>query len=294
MTLSRRVGSLVLTAGLLVTGSFASAADVTGALTFIGITPCRIADTRGGGGTFTGQAGPPALVAGATRTFQITGTVPGVPTQCGIPSNAAAISVNFTVAGFTGPGDVRVFPAGGSVPNASIVNYALENVANATTVPLGPVSSEKGITVQADVSSTQLVIDVNGYYVARPITITLTDSEGSTTSTTPVVISSIYAANFRSQGHTQGRLVARWNNSQQSPASTGTITARLVQRTSCSATTGGTVLTSITQGSGYKAWLDYSPTFSLPSTSATGCLDLEVSVTSGTGTWRVIELELTR
>src|SRR5712692_2129147 len=60
-------------------GSIASPADVTQALTFVGITPCRMVDTRGFG--WTGQAGPPSLVAGAQRTFQITGTVPGVPAQ---------------------------------------------------------------------------------------------------------------------------------------------------------------------------------------------------------------------
>jgi hypothetical protein len=166
MTLSWRIVSFGLVLGMLLTGSIGSAADVTGALTFVGITPCRIANTRGTGG-FTGQAGPPALVAGATRTFQITGTVPGIPAQCGVPSSADAISVNFTVTGFSGAGDIRVFPAGGAVPNASILNYALENIANATSVPLGPVGGERGIAVQADVSSTEFIADVNGYYISE-------------------------------------------------------------------------------------------------------------------------------
>jgi hypothetical protein len=62
-----------------------------------------------------------------------------------------------------------VFPAGGSVPNASILNYELETVANATTVPLGPTGGgdffEFGITVRADGSGTDFIADVNGYYV---------------------------------------------------------------------------------------------------------------------------------
>jgi hypothetical protein len=67
-----------------------------------------------------------------------------------------------------------VFPAGGSVPNASILNYELETVANATTVPLGPflgpfaVGDVFGITVRADGSGTDFIADVNGYYVPRP------------------------------------------------------------------------------------------------------------------------------
>jgi hypothetical protein len=142
---------------------------VTQSLTFVGVTPCRILDTRGLG--FTLQAGPPSLVAGADRTFQITGTVPGLPAQCNIPSTAVAVSINFTVTGFTGQGDLRVFPAGGTLPVASIINYQLENIANATTVPLGPSGGgQNGITVHCDAAGTDFLADVNGYYVPRPST----------------------------------------------------------------------------------------------------------------------------
>ncbi len=168
MVASKRV--LVASLGMLAAGSTASATDVTGALAFVGITPCRIIETRAGQG-FSLQAGPPALVANATRTFQITGTVPGVPAQCGIPTAASAISVNFTVTGFAGQGDIRVFPAGGTLPLTSILNYQLENIANATTVPLGPSGGgQKGIAVQADAAATDFIADVNGYYVPRPYT----------------------------------------------------------------------------------------------------------------------------
>jgi hypothetical protein len=162
---------LVVSLGLLAVGSTASATDVTGPLTFVGIVPCRIIETRNGFG-FSGSNGPPALVAGATRTFQITGTVTGVPAQCGVPSTALAVSVNFTVTNFDGAGDIRVFPSGLSAPLASVLNYRLENIANATTVPLGPSGGgERGITVQADVSGTDFIADVNGYYVPRPFTL---------------------------------------------------------------------------------------------------------------------------
>jgi hypothetical protein len=113
MTLER---VLVVSLGLFAAGSIASAADVTGAVAFVGITPCRIVDTRAAEG-FTGQFGPPALVAGVDRrTIQMTGTTTGTLTQCGIPDTAVAISANFTVTGFAGPGDIRVFPAGGLTP----------------------------------------------------------------------------------------------------------------------------------------------------------------------------------
>jgi hypothetical protein len=142
-----------------------SAGALTAPLTFVGITPCRIVDTRAGQG-FSGAFGPPSLVANASRTFQITGTTTGTPTQCGIPDAAVAISVNFTVTGFASAGDIRVYPAGGTLPLASILNYQLETIANATTVPLGPSGSgHNGIAVQADVAATDFIADVNGYYL---------------------------------------------------------------------------------------------------------------------------------
>jgi len=283
---SRSIVTLSVALVLLAAGSVALATDVTGNLTFVGITPCRIIDTRGG--SFSGQAGPPMLAANANRTFQITGTVPGIPTQCGIPTNAAAISVNFTVTGFTGAGDIRVFPAGGTLPNASILNYSLENIANSTSIPLGLIAAEKGITVRSATSSTNFIADVNGYYVPRPVTVQLSDSAGSSSSTTPVVISSIYSENLRSQGHVEGRLVVRFNNLNQSPACSplggGPGTVDLVN--------GTTVLASVTEVCGFRAWLRYSTPFTLPSGPA--ALDLRAYTGAGTVSWRSVELELTR
>jgi hypothetical protein len=120
---------------------------------FVGITPCRVADTRGNG--FTGAYGPPSLIANATRSFTITG-------QCGIPDDAEAVSFNFGALNVSGAGDLRVFPAGGTVPLVSTLNYNANtpNIANAAIVALGV----GAIKVQADGVSIDLIIDVNGYY----------------------------------------------------------------------------------------------------------------------------------
>lgn len=283
---------LVTCVGLIVLGSTARAADITGALTFVGITPCRIIDTRGP--SHSGQWGPPILANGQLRTFQITGATSGVPIQCGIPSNAVAISANFIAVNFTGAGDLRVFAAGGAQPVTTILNYRLETISNAASVPLGPSGGgENGISVVPAVSDTHLIVDVNGYYVPRPVTIELSDGPGSTTSLTTATIASIYSANFRGQGHDQARLVARFNNNQQTPACTGNITVELVQTAACSATTGGTVLATLSKICGSKAWLEYSTPFTIPTGSA--CLDLRAGAPSGgTASWRVIELELMR
>jgi hypothetical protein len=121
---------------------------------FIPITPCRVADTRGNG--FTGAYGPPSIGAGTQRSFTIAG-------QCGIPAAAAAVSFNFTALNVSAAGDLRVFPAGGAVPTVSTLNYnaSTPNIANAAVVPLG---TGGAIRVQADATTIDLIIDVNGYY----------------------------------------------------------------------------------------------------------------------------------
>jgi len=123
---------------------------------FIGLTPCRIAGTRPSDG-FSGQYGPPALIAGAQRSFTLVG-------QCGIPSGALSVSLNLTVTNTQGPGFILIYPAGGSQPTVSTLNYvAGQTIANAAIVPLG---SGGAVTVVAGVSGTDFIIDTNGYFPA--------------------------------------------------------------------------------------------------------------------------------
>ncbi len=120
------------------------------------LTPCRLADTRAGSG-FPAGYGPPSISGGTQRTFTITG-------QCGIPSGASAVSFNFAVWGPVTRGDLRVWPAGGSAPMVSTVNWEANilAIANAAVVPL---SGGGQITVQVDGTGTiDLIVDVNGYY----------------------------------------------------------------------------------------------------------------------------------
>ncbi len=139
-------------------------AAITSPLPFIGITPCRIADTRGLG--WTGQAGPPSLNANVTRNFQITGTVTGVPAQCGIPAQAQAVSFNFAVTNITANGNLIAFPAGGTPPTVSSLNWqtGFAALSNAAVVPVS-VAGGLGVQVNAAGGTTvDLIIDVNGYY----------------------------------------------------------------------------------------------------------------------------------
>ena len=132
-------------------GGLTTMGDVTNPLPFIGLAPCRIADTRNPAGPY----GAPALTGGVPRNFTLTGV-------CGIPSSAAAASLNVTVTNTQGPGFILIYPKGGSQPTVSTLNYvAGQTIANAAVVPLG---TGGGITVIAGVSGTDLIIDVNGYY----------------------------------------------------------------------------------------------------------------------------------
>jgi hypothetical protein len=138
-------------------GGIRTTGEVTNLLPFIGITPCRIVDTRGPAGPY----GAPGLSAGVPRDFALrTGPCPGIPVE------AAAYSVNVTVTNAAGPGFILIYPQGGSQPLASTLNYvAGQTVANAAIVSAGPGSV---VTVVAGVSGTDLILDINGYFSPTP------------------------------------------------------------------------------------------------------------------------------
>ncbi|HMF10376.1 MAG TPA: hypothetical protein VKJ00_14655, partial [Thermoanaerobaculia bacterium] len=142
-----------------VRGGMHTLGDVTNPVAFVGVTPCRVVDTRGANGTFGG----PGLSAGSPRNFPI----PTGPCA-GIPANAQAYSLNVTVTNTAGPGFIKIFPQGGPSPVVSTLNYvANQTVANAAIVPAG---AGGGITVAAGVSGTDLILDINGYYGDTPST----------------------------------------------------------------------------------------------------------------------------
>jgi hypothetical protein len=124
---------------------------------FVGITPCRIADTRGLG--FGGAYGPPSLSSGVPRDFIL-------PGRCDIPANAQAVSLNLTIVLPGGSGYLAVFPKGGVVPVVSTINFSAGQViANAAIVPLG---TDGAITAFTAGAGGDLLIDTNGYFVGPP------------------------------------------------------------------------------------------------------------------------------
>jgi len=141
-----------------------SLGDSQADLVYTPVTPCRIIDTRIAGGT---------IAAGTTRSFLVTGTnystQGGRATGCGVPFGpTTAAVVNFVAVNPGGAGNLRVTPFGSPMPLASIINFtAGVNLANGLVVATCNPSSAtctSDITIQADVSATQLVADVQGYF----------------------------------------------------------------------------------------------------------------------------------
>lgn len=127
------------------------------ALVFVGMTPCRIVDTRAGAG-FTGAFGPPNLMGGASRTFPVQAS-----TSCSIPAIAQAYSFNVTVVPSGPLGFLTMYPTGQPRPVASTLNAPQgQVVANAAIEPAG---SSGAVDAFAS-NNTDLVIDINGYYAA--------------------------------------------------------------------------------------------------------------------------------
>jgi hypothetical protein len=120
---------------------------------FYTLTPCRLLDTREPTGTFGG----PALVAGADRVFPLF-------EQCGIPTNARAVSVNLTVTGSTTQGNLRLFPAGTPLPLVSSINYAAgQTRANNALASLNRLGEIAVRCSQAE-GTAHFILDVNGYF----------------------------------------------------------------------------------------------------------------------------------
>src|SRR5215510_1635213 len=134
-------------------------------LVFVGMTPCRVADTRNGSG-FTGAFGPPSLVGGAKRTFPIQSSP-----NCSIPAIAQAYSFNITIVPPAFVDFVTVGPTPVSTPptfstlNGYVCAFSSSPcvISNAAIVPAGTNGS---VDVYAS-QNTNLIVDINGYYAPQ-------------------------------------------------------------------------------------------------------------------------------
>lgn len=130
---------------------------------FRGIAPCRVADTRLGGG---------ALADGSVRSFRVRGTSGfaaqgGAGSGCGIPSFATSVTANVTVVGAKTSGYLIGYPAGTTAP---LTNFVTVTAGQTTTVnPTFALAStgEPSLSMKNHGSPVQVVIDVTGYYVPQ-------------------------------------------------------------------------------------------------------------------------------
>ena len=128
---------------------------------FVATIPCRVVDTRGGGG---------ALAANAQRAFQISGSGAGFAAQggkadgCAIPSSAVAVEASITSVVPSGNGFFRAWGSGGPAATATFLNFT-KNQAITNTGAIGLGSGTQDLTVKNFGSTSHYVIDIQGYFV---------------------------------------------------------------------------------------------------------------------------------
>ena len=129
----------------------------------VAITPCRIVDTRDGGGKLQLNAPRSFKVRGSGSAFAAQGGQAG---GCAIPSTANAVEVTITAVD-SGSGFLRAWPDGGGQPEATFLNYTdVLNVSNTGTLKVCTVGCVAGdLRLRAFGTPTHVVVDVQGYYV---------------------------------------------------------------------------------------------------------------------------------
>jgi len=156
-----------------VAAAAAALGDPKADLLYVPIAPCRIIDTRSGGGK---------LDIGVERGFKVTGT-DGFEAQgghaggCGIPQGAtqpaaAAIMLNLVAVDVEGKGNLLAWEYGTTAPLASSINYQNlnMNIANGLIVPItGVATSPFDLSIRASFAPAQVVADVTGYFTRFPV-----------------------------------------------------------------------------------------------------------------------------
>ena len=131
---------------------------------FTAVTPCRIADTRKGGG---------ALANLAVRSFAVRGTTAfpaqgGTTGGCGIPASATAIASNVTVVGGAGSGYLSGYPAGAAEPTTNFVSYQRgANVTANPVLPLAATGPATQLSIRNHGAPVNVIVDVTGYYAPQ-------------------------------------------------------------------------------------------------------------------------------
>lgn len=134
---------------------------------FVPTKPCRVADSRFPNAVL--GLGAPALAGNTSRTIPIR------QSQCGIPQEATAYSLNVTVVPHGPLAYLTLWPTGQPQPLVSTLNsFEGKVVANAALVPAGTLGSIEVFVA----NSTDVIVDINGFFLppsdaATPIKMTM-------------------------------------------------------------------------------------------------------------------------
>ncbi len=124
--------------------------------TLVPITPCRLVDSR--------KPGQSPLAAGETRTVTAHGTNgPIVGSQCTIPTDAVALSLNVTALDATALTFWTIWQTGTPRPDTSSLNPSPGQPPTPNAVST-PISATGQFDVFNESGSVGILIDVNGYY----------------------------------------------------------------------------------------------------------------------------------
>jgi Chaperone of endosialidase len=131
-------------------------------LVYVAMTPCRVVDTRTSG-IYNGNPtfGPPTLAGGSTRAFPIQANG-----NCTIPSIAQAYSFDVAVVPPGILGFVTMWPYGSPQPTTSVLNDNLGTVLDEETIAAAGNDAYGSVNVYVT-QTTDLVIDINGYFAAE-------------------------------------------------------------------------------------------------------------------------------
>jgi len=130
-----------------------------GPMAFHTFTPCRVGDTREPSidPNHWGEVQP--AVANSGRAFVVTG-----PGWCSLPVTAQAVALNVTVTGATDAGNLRLYPIGVPVPNASTLNYGPGQTRAASLVATLGDLGVLGVWVDQAGGHVHVILDVSGYF----------------------------------------------------------------------------------------------------------------------------------
>lgn len=148
------VRALTLALPFVAAGAFSRPAAAQTGLQFFAVLPCRAVDTRTGNGGI--------VPASTERKF----TMKGV---CNVPGSAKAVSINVTVVSPTQDGFFALWPAGGTYPSVSTINFLAGEpaLANGAIVPVAVVGTpdlSTGYGTATGTGNSHLVLDVTGYF----------------------------------------------------------------------------------------------------------------------------------